>query len=97
MAQIKVPGWYFVGPKEDSKLIETLQRRFLDNRFVYSVKRFNVEDLIVTDDEKIQGSLFSPKYLLSVVDLSKESVVPFFVEKNIATRIRNTEGYRDLL
>lgn len=82
--EIVIEGYYCI--KKD---YPDLSRLLLDpNVFKRSVRKFNIEDLYITDIEHIVGSILNPTDVIGVVEL-KGSLIPFFVTKQKAIQLKN--------
>lgn len=102
---VDIEGWHAVDsrkadPKAKEKdrkenertdLALTMRNAYLDDRFVFSLKRFNLENLVLTSEIKgtpvVQCGLFgllkafASETVYGVRDMENHSGIPFFVVK----------------
>ena len=75
-----IEGWYAPPHLKVDDL--DLERFFVDDRYVKSAKRLNVEDLFITDEKRMLGGWFTAVDVRQVIDLSDNSLIPFYVEES---------------
>jgi hypothetical protein len=95
---IRIEGWFFVGPEKDCN-IYMLDRIRLNPRFIKSIRRLNPSVLEISDMKRIQGSLWSPKYVIGVYSLDeKDSTVPFFISEEQVENLKSiiTCSHKDI-
>jgi len=83
MPPLDLPGWYYSKKEgEDKDVFTSLWLRlYIDQRFIWSVKRHKEESLFLTKRKCLQGSVFNPQEVRAVYNLSKDDILPFFVLK----------------
>ena len=88
---VDLHGWYYLPEtvKSTNKYANSsptvskmLGSILLQSAWVFSVKRFDLSVLCITEIRKIQGTIFNPTDVRGVVDVSQcGSTIPFFIKE----------------
>lgn len=90
---VRLNGWYYsnggAGKGKDGKEKVSqvdLTRSLISDEFVHTIRRFNADDLEITQTKRLQGSFWNPTHVRAVVDLSNPGL-PFFIKEEDVAKL----------
>jgi hypothetical protein len=78
----------YVSKAKEPKFVYNENSITLDNSFVFTIREFELEDLEISDIEKIQGSIFNPTWVRAIFMRTSQDPTPFFIKEEDVEKLQ---------